>query len=73
MKIDTNPQIMRSFSDDGGRTFGNETSRSIGRQGQYILRQIWKREGVARNTRVYRFTHDSDSTFAVLGLRSNMR
>ena len=73
MEIDTNPQIMRSFSDDGGRTFSNETSRSIGRQGQYVLRQIWKREGVTRNTRVYRFVHDSDTTFAVLGLRSNMR
>ena len=39
--IDTNPQIMRSFSDDGGRTFSNETSRSLGRQGEYIKRQIW--------------------------------
>ena len=70
---DTNPQIMRSFSDDGGRTFSNETSRGLGRQGEYIKRQIWKREGACRNTRVYKFVFDSDTTFAVLGLRAKFQ
>ena len=73
MPADEEPQIMRSFSDDGGRTWSNETSRSLGRIGEYKKRQIWRREGQARNTRVYRFVHDSDSNFAVLGLRANLR
>jgi hypothetical protein len=70
---DVDPQIMRSFSDDGGYTFGNETSRSIGKEGNYLARQIWYREGQAKRHRMYRFVHDSPTKFAVRGLRANIR
>lgn len=54
----SDPYISRSYSDDGGFTFGNETSRSLGKQGEYNKRQIWRREGQTPRYRVYRFTHD---------------
>lgn len=66
---DNDPKIMRSFSDDGGYTFGNETSRSIGKEGNYLARQIWFREGQTKRHRMYRFVHDSPTKFAVRGLR----
>jgi len=39
---DINPQIQRSFSDDGGKTLSNTTSRSLGVRGDYKARQIWR-------------------------------
>ena len=46
------PQIMLRWSDDGGRTWGNEHWISAGQQGEYKLRAIWRRLGVSRD-RVY--------------------
>ena len=66
---DVNPQIQRSFSDDGGKTFSNTTSRSLGVRGDYKARQIWRREGDAPRHRMYRFVHDSPTAFAALDLR----
>ena len=67
------PKVMRSFSDDGGYTFSNETSRSLGKEGEYKKRQIWYREGQAPDGRMYRFVHDSPTKFAVMGLRANLQ
>jgi len=50
------PQITRSYSDDGGVTFGNEVSRSLGKQGERNKRQIWRRDGQLKRYRVYRFS-----------------
>ena len=41
----SNPQIRMSFSDDGGRTFSSEFSRSIGKIGEYGHRSIWRQQG----------------------------
>ena len=41
----SNPQLRMSFSDDGGRTFGNEFSRSIGKIGEYGHRSVWRQQG----------------------------
>lgn len=69
---DTDPQLMRSFSDDGGYTFSNETNRAIGKIGEYRKRQIWYREGQAPRHRMYRFVHDSPTKFAVMNLEANV-
>jgi len=69
---DLNPQIQREFSDDGGYTFKNTTSRSLGKKGEYNKRQIWRLEGDAPKGRVYRFTHDSPTEFAVMSLRADV-
>jgi len=70
---DTEPQISREFSDDGGNTWSNSTSRSLGEEGDYKRRQIWRREGDSPWQRMYRFTHDSPTAFSVTNLRADVR
>ena len=50
------PQIRMSFSDNGGRTFSSERSRSFGKIGEYNKRPIWRRNGRVPSHRVVRFT-----------------
>jgi hypothetical protein len=50
----SDPQIMLQWSDDGGKTFGNEHWRSFGPLGEYRRRARWQRMGRARD-RVYKF------------------
>jgi len=50
----SDPQISKAHSDDG-LLFGNETSRSLGKIGEYKKRQVWHQEGMATRFRVYRF------------------
>ena len=50
----SDPQVMMSYSDDGGVTFSNEKWRSFGKIGEYFKRVIWRRLGVARE-RIYKF------------------
>ena len=44
-----NPQAMLRWSDDGGSTWSNEHWVSIGKQGAYKNRAIWRRMGWARD------------------------
>lgn len=44
----SDPQLMFSVSKDGGRTFGSEMWRSLGKVGRYKNRAIWYRLGTAR-------------------------
>lgn len=48
-----NPQAMLSWSNDGGHTWSNEKWASIGKQGEYKTRLIWRRLGKSRD-RVFR-------------------
>ena len=70
---DVEPEVMRSFSDDGGRAFKNETARSLGKEGEYKKRQIWRREGDSPRHRMYRFVHDSPTKFAVMALTADVQ
>lgn len=45
----SNPQVMMRVSNDGGKTWGPERSRSAGEEGQYKLRVLWERCGSARD------------------------
>jgi len=45
---------MMSVSRDGGKTYGNEQWRSIGRVGKYKWRALWNRLGQAFDW-VYKF------------------
>jgi hypothetical protein len=49
----SNPQAMLQWSDDGGSTWSNEHWTSIGAQGAYKNRAIWRRLGMARD-RIFR-------------------
>lgn len=44
-----NPQAMLRWSDDGGHTWSNEHWVTIGKQGEYGKRAVWKRLGRSRN------------------------
>lgn len=51
----SDPQVMREFSDDGGKTWSNEAWRSFGAIGAYNTRCEWRREGQTRE-RIYKFS-----------------
>lgn len=44
-----NPQIMLRVSKDGGRTWARERWASMGRQGEYTARALWRRIGRSRD------------------------
>lgn len=48
------PQITLSWSDDGGRIFVGDRSRSLGKIGEYRRKQIWRRMGRFPRSRVLR-------------------
>lgn len=39
---DPDPQVIMQYSKDGGRTFSNEMSRTLGAVGEYLTRCIWR-------------------------------
>lgn len=47
--VGANPQAMLRWSNDGGSTWSNEYWVSIGKQGRYSNRAIWRRLGTARD------------------------
>ena len=47
--VGTNPQAMLRWSNDGGSTWSNEHWVSIGKEGKYKNRAIWRRLGMARD------------------------
>lgn len=51
--VGVDPQVVMQFSNDGGHTWSNESSQSLGKIGQTYHRAIWRRLGQSRN-RVYR-------------------
>ena len=46
----SNPVASIAISRDAGHTFGNRYPTSIGQQGQYRNRAIWRRLGFARDS-----------------------
>lgn len=46
---DDDPQLMLQISRDGGKSWGNEMWRPIGKIGRYTNRALWYRLGTARN------------------------
>lgn len=66
------PRIQRQFSDDGGYTWSNATSRSLGRQGEYNIRQVWQREGNSKRFRVYRFIIDEPIKTSIIKLEADL-
>lgn len=40
--LDPDPQVLLSYSKDGGRTFGAQLPRSLGQIGEYLTRCIWR-------------------------------
>jgi hypothetical protein len=52
------PLVMLDYSDDGGRTWSNQYTRSLGAQGNYKSRAVWNRPALGRiaRDRIYRMS-----------------
>jgi hypothetical protein len=59
------PQAMLRWSDDGGKTYGNDHWADCGQIGQYKKRVIWRRLGRSRD-RVYELTATDPVPFRVI-------
>lgn len=60
------PQMMLSWSDDGGKTWSNEVWASMGKLGAYSYRATWRRLGSARQ-RIYRIRVTDPVDVTILG------
>lgn len=65
---DRAPSIDMSYSNDGGKTFSAESTRTIGKLGEYTHYPTWNRLGLCRNARVYQFDYADDAKLSVIGL-----
>ena len=52
----TDPDVQMSFSDNGGRTYNNPTTRNMGRLGKYEHRTIWNSLGRISREVCFKFT-----------------
>lgn len=50
------PVVRMDFSDDGGKTWNFETSRELGKIGEYGRDALWRRQGRFPNSRTIRLT-----------------
>lgn len=66
----SNPQAYLDWSDDGGRTWGNQHAAPMGALGRYLSRLRWNRLGRARD-RVYRLTISDPVKRVILGASLN--
>ncbi len=66
------PQVRLSWSDDGGRTFGDSLSRSFGKKGEYDLRVIWDELGRVPRSRMYRFDCSDPVKWAFYKVEANI-
>jgi hypothetical protein len=46
---DPDPEILLSWSDDRGKSFGNKIAQSLGREGEWLTQPSWNRLGMARD------------------------
>lgn len=59
------PQFMLRWSDDGGHTWSNEYTASLGAPGQYKFRAIWRRLGRSRD-RVYELSFSDNAACRIV-------
>ncbi len=64
----SDPQVMLSYSDDSGNTFGNQRFKPIGKIGEYMTFVRWTDLGSARN-RVFRIEVSDPVKVIFLGAR----
>ena len=67
-----NPQVIMDISSDGGKTFRDERSRSIGKIGEYNKRSIWRRNGRVARFDVFRFTFSEPAKPVIIQLTADI-
>ena len=65
----SDPQVVLRFSDDGGHTWSNEYSRSMGALGEYGYRTFWRRLGMTTKLRdrIYEISGTDPVKVAIMG------
>lgn len=66
------PQISTAYSADGGLTWSMEKHTSAGATGEPMKRISWRRQGVMRETRIQRFSGDSDAHASFMRLEAQI-
>lgn len=64
------PEVLLDWSNDGGHTWSNQLSASMGKMGKYGARVRWNRLGRAKD-RVYRLTITDPVKRVILGAALN--
>jgi len=67
------PVVLMQFSDDGGYTYSNGTSRRLGKQGEHKKRQRWRRQGQFTNSRIYKFSISEPVDGAIMKLTADFK
>jgi hypothetical protein len=67
----SDPQVMLTYSNDGGYTFGTELTRSLGARGDYKARVRWNRLGMARD-RVFRLRVTDPVPLTLMDLQADI-
>ena len=68
----SDPIVRMDFSDDGGRTFSSEFSRSYGKIGEYMSLPTWRRQGRIPRHRVIRFKTSDPVKSVIIKLEANI-
>lgn len=68
----SDPIVFRRFSDDGGRTWSNDSFGYFGKIGEYYRRVIWRQEGQYRQ-RIYEFVITDPVPCLASGLYAEIR
>ena len=67
------PQVTLEISRDGGKTWGEPRARSIGKQGEYKKRAVWRRNGRTARFDVYRFRCAAAVKFVAIQLTGDIQ
>lgn len=67
------PQIRLSISRNGGRSFGNERSRGIGKVGEFKRVAVWNRNGSFTATAVLKFEWSEPARFSIIRLDARIK
>ena len=65
---ETDPQMELTRSTDGGKTWSYPRLRSVGKEGEYNVRQIWRRLGRAARNEVFAFTTTAKAKIVIIQL-----
>ena len=70
----SDPKIMLDWSSDGGHTWSDEVTASIGKMGEYKARAVWRRLGQSRN-RYFRIAISDPVKTAIIAahVKANVR
>ena len=68
----SDPAVRMDFSDDGGRTFSSEFSRSYGKIGEYMSLPTWRRQGRIPRHRVIRFKTSDPVKSVIIKLEADV-